>query len=1015
MAKVKYLISTSLFTASVFVASAACGQSLPDSQSSAPAQANGTSPQEPVASLPQEQDGSSGKDQSGDIVVTGSRIARRDYSSQSPIVTVSRDAVSVSGQQTLGEALNELPQLTPGNSATNANRANAGQTNPDLRGLGSRRTLVLLDGRRLQPSDPFNAIDLNTVPETLIQNVEIITGGASAVYGSDALAGVINLKTKTDFTGLELDGQGGVTSRGDGGNYSLSATAGTNFAEGRGNIVVSGSYLNREEITPQSSRPFFNQFTTPAVSPTGRFPLTGVPQAAITALFNSYGITDPTKIPTAADQAGINPDGTLFVYQSSNAAAVGSNFRAGEPGQPIMRFANGVAQIKQVDRLQLSSPLERYTGFARASFKISDNVSIFLQGNYTHSMTSVGGAGAQITSAAPTIPTTNFFYQQTDLFKLLSLRATDTPLALNILNYPVPDPTEITTDLYQIQGGASGKIPSLGWSWDIYFAHGETKTKYVDDNKVSRTAFLQLTTAADGGTSQCAGGVNFFPAVAISPACANLLLTDAVSRQVLTQDLGEANLQGGIFKLPGGDVRFAVGVAYRRNSFSFSPDSRLAPLNALDQTEVFGYGSFYSLPTSGSTRAIEGYGELLLPVLANTPFFQRFDLDLAYRYSNYDTVGGVNTYKAGLEWEPVHGLLLRGGYQRAIRAPSVGELFAAQVRGVGDIGQLANGGGDPCSVLSTARAASNPNAGKVAALCIATGVPASLIGGTRSLASQTTIILAGNPNAQEETSDSYTIGTVLQPRFSSPYLSKLSLSVDYYNINIKNALGTRQARDILDTCYNLNGLNPGYSATNEACLLIKRAGADQPTRMGDLDKTSTPTINLARYQTTGIDAQLDYEFPIDQIVPNGGALAFNVLATYLMSYKLQNATTAPVNEFAGTIGNGAISGLSHPRWKGLATVTYKNSGSELGFRLRYIGSMTNSANVGTSATQAGVDSILYTDLFGRIAVGQKFELRLGVTNLFDKMPPIFTGQNATDPATYDVIGRTFYAGFKASF
>jgi outer membrane receptor protein involved in Fe transport len=949
----------------------------------------------------------------GDIVVTGSRISRRDYSSESPIVTVSQDAVTVSGQQTLGEALNQLPQLTPGNSATSSSRGNAGQTNPDLRGLGSRRTLVLLDGRRLQPSDSFNAIDLNSVPTALIENVEIITGGASAIYGSDALAGVINLRTRRNFSGLDLDLQSGLTSRLDGANYSLTATAGVNFGGGRGNVVVSGSYLQRDAIWPQSSRPFFSEFNTLAVSPTGRYPLTGVPQAAINALFNSYGITDSSRIPTSIDQVGINPDGSLFVYQSPNPLAAGSNFK--QEGQPLLRWVNGIPQGRTVDNRLLASPLERYSGFGRATYELTDNLSVFVQGNYTRYDTQVGGGGAQITSAAPAVGVNNPFYRQTDLPSLFDLRATNSALNVQVNNYPVADPTRIRNELYQVQAGLSGKIPGLGWKWDAYYARGEARQRITDHNKVSRTGFLALTTAADGGASQCSGGLDLFPVLSVSPECAAILLTDAVSYQTLKQDVAEFNLQGGLFQLPAGEVRFATGAAYRRNSFSFNPDPRLAPVGASQQTEVFGYGSFFALPTGGSTHVAEGFGELLVPILANMPFFRRLDLDVAYRYSDYDTVGGVHTYKAGLEWEVTAGVMLRGGYQRAIRAPSVGELFAPAVRGVGEIGNIATGGGDPCSIRSTARAPGAPNADKVADLCIATGVPAHLIGGTRSLASQTTIILAGNPNLSEENSDSFTFGGALQPKFSSPFLSRLSLSVDYFQIKIRDALGNRQARDVLDTCYNLNGLNPTYSATNASCLLITRAGSDQPNRIGDLDGTRTPTINLASYQTSGIDAQFDYTFPVEELIPNGGTLSFNVLATYLIGYKLQNAADAPLNEYVGTIGNAAISGLSHPRWKGLTTVTYRNGGFEFGTRVRYIGPMTNAANVGTTATQAGIKDIIYTDLFGRINVGERFELRAGVTNLFDTMPPVFTGENATDPATYDVIGRSFYIGAKVRF
>lgn len=949
-----------------------------------------------------------------EVVVTGSRIARRDFVAESPIVTLTVEAVSASGKQTLGEALNQMPQLSANSASTTGSRENAGQTNPDLRGLGSRRTLVLLDGRRLQPSDAFGAIDLNTVPNAILSTIEIITGGASAIYGSDALAGVINLKTRGDFSGLEIDAQAGTTSRGDGEDFSISATGGVNFANGRGNAILSASYLDRREVFPRSSRPWFREFATISNAPTNKFVLTGVPQSAINTLFNSYGITQQSSIPTPADFVSINPDGTLFVFQATNSAAGGTNYKPGM-GQPDLRWLDGQPQIVTTDKLQLSSPIIRYATFGRVTYQVSENVRAFLQGNYTAYDTQVGGGGALITTAAPQVPATTFFLQRTDLARLLNARATNSAVTTNIANFPVPDPTEIQYDIYQVQAGLSGRITSLGWSWDAYVAHGETKQDLTDRNKLDRTAFTALTTAPDGGQSICAGGLNLYPALAISGPCAEFLLRDAENHQDLKQTLAEANLQGGLFDLPAGDLRFAAGLAYRKNSFAYDPDPRLAPIGTGTATQVFGYGVFNARPTSGITRVTEGYAEFLVPLLSDLPFVRRLEADLAYRYSDYKGVGGVHTYKATGEWEVASGFLLRGGYQRAIRAPTVGELFSPEQLAVGNIGNIALGGGDPCSSASIFRQAGAVNAAQLRTLCLATGVPLDRITTPLSTANQTVIILSGNPNLEEEAGDSYTIGAVFQPRFKDPMFSRMSLSIDYYRIVIDDAIGNLQARGVLDTCYNLNGLNPTYSPTNSSCQLIRRAGADQPTRRGALDGTRTATINLARYETSGVDVQLDWSIPVGEWVRPDDRVHLSFIVAYQDTYKIRDSEASPLREFAGTIGNAAISGLAHPEWKALATAAYQTGPTEFGLRLRYIGEMSNSANVGTAATQPGTKEVTYTDLFARYDMSRDIELRAGATNLFDKGPPVWIGGNVTDPATYDVIGRSFYVGLKARF
>src|SRR3546814_436803 len=311
-----------------------------------------------------------------DIIVTGSRIARRDYEAESPVVTVTALDLQISGQPTLGESLNQLPQVSAGDSATRI--GSGGRTTVDLRGLGARRTLVLLDGKRMQPSDLFNSIDLNGIPASLISSTEIITGGASAIYGSDALAGVINFQLRKNFSGIELDAQQGITDEGDGANFNISATVGTNFADGRGNIVLSASYLDRKDIFPQTSRKFFREYQPLSLPNNGLALAQGnnlYDPAVLAATFAAYGVTPPPGLGEAFI-IGFNPDKSLFLTSRG-----GVNYQS-VPGVDSA-VIDGMLKYLPGTYSTLALPLKRYTAFGRGSYDVTDNINAFLQFNYS--------------------------------------------------------------------------------------------------------------------------------------------------------------------------------------------------------------------------------------------------------------------------------------------------------------------------------------------------------------------------------------------------------------------------------------------------------------------------------------------------------------------------------------------------------------------------------------------------------------------------------------------------------
>jgi iron complex outermembrane recepter protein len=938
------------------------------------------------------------------IVVTGSRIARRDYQAESPIVTVTARDIQVSGQPTIGEALNQLPQVSAGFSATDTRSSSGGQTTVDLRGLGSRRTLVLLDGKRFQPSDIYNTIDLNGIPQSLISGVEIITGGASAVYGSDALAGVVNFQLRKDFTGLEFDVQGGMTDESDGENGTISATFGKSFAEGRGNIVLSASYLDREEVFPQTSRDFFSESTPGSLNLGGVIVAQGnnlYNPAVISSVFQSYGTPSPGI--GGAFLLATNPDGTLFAPRVAN----GLNFR-GFPGVETTTLNGTVGALGGQDST-LALPLERYTAFARGSYDVTDTINAYVQINWSTFETESQADAIVLPQDAPFVPVTNPFIPA-DLRALLASRPNPSApffwsAATNAAGF---GGSRNESDVWQGQIGLTGKLPSPGWSWDVYVGTGETKQSRTTFNVFSRSAFSTLLNAPDGGQSICDGGLDLFPLINVSRSCQAVLTRDPVSDRTLTQDLAEANLTGGLFSMPAGEVRFASGLAYRRNKFDFDPDPGIVDNPATGLPDLI-ISTDQTAPANGSTDVVEGYVELLVPLLSEKPAFERLDLNVAYRYSDYDTIGAVDTYKGSLEWIPVQGFLMRGGFQRAIRAPSIGELFAPAALGVSTLGNnFATGGGDPCDVRGVYRR--GPNGAQVAALCVAQGIPAADVGTWQVDGTGVPTLVSGNLDLKEETGDSITVGAVFTPRFSSPLASGLSASVDYYKIEIEDAMGIIPGNVVVRACFNTGGENPTYSADNFYCDLIERGFIS-------LQQVRTPTVNLARIRVSGIDTQLDWPVELAALGASGvpGSLIFNLNVSYLDKYEISSLPGTPLLDFSDTIGNDALGGLSHPTWKGTGTLTYANNAFQVGVRARYIGGMDNSQNVNTALTLEGVSSITYYDLFARADIGERWSVRAGVTNVADEEPPEWIGLGQTDRATYDVVGRSFYLGATARF
>ncbi|MDZ4375661.1 MAG: TonB-dependent receptor [Phenylobacterium sp.] len=933
-----------------------------------------------------------------EVVVTGSRIARQDYAAESPVLTVSAEAIQAAGPASVEQTLNTLPQFAATSGASSANTALGGRANANLRGLGIARTLVLLDGRRMQPSDPLGAIDLNTISTALVRDVEVITGGASAVYGSDAIAGVVNFKLKRNFQGLEFDAQYGETERGDGETLELAATLGGTFDEARGSAVLSVAYLDRSHVQ-RGSRPFFKDGGIAAVLPSGAIipDAANLPNAAvINGVFRGYGVTG--NVPTNS-RYSVNPDGTLFTTTTPI-----NNFRW--PVSEPYVIINGQVGNPTGEFSPLQQPLERMVVFTRGDYQITDDIQAYGQFNYTHYTANVQRFGVNSATVRDVyLPVTNPFLPA-DLRAIIASRPRPNEPLLIYFNQNrfVREEYEQTYNVGQVLGGFTGKIAALEGSWDLYASYGRTEQSQTRSGYVDRAAYLSLVNAPDGGVSICEGGLNPLALAPPSAACLNYLVRDIHETTAFEQTVVEGTAQGRLLTLPAGDLRFAAGASYRKNSYDFNPDAQRVAASVL--------GVALTSPTEGSVTAKEVFAELLVPVVRDLPFVQSLDLSLAYRFSHYDTVGGVHTYKASGDWEITDWLRVRGGYQRAIRAPAVGELFQPSEQASAAVGRTAAGQGDPCDITSVYR--TGATAAQVRALCIANGVPATVIDNHRFTGSAVSAFVSGNRDLTEEVADTYTAGLVFRPSGAIPFVHGLQASIDYYDVSIRDAIGLITGDVIVRRCFNGDGSNPTYDPNDYYCGLINRSTS------GAFATLTTPLLNLAGYKTSGVDFQLDATTRADDygLDDRFGELSLNFVLSYMDSYKIQSLAGADYFDYAGTIGNAQISAdaISHPEWKASTTVTYRAGDARVALRWRWIDAMDNSGNVGAAtATAPGVKARSYFDLNGRYQLRENVEFRAGVINIGDTEPPEWTGEGATDFAIYDVLGRRFYAGVNIKF
>jgi outer membrane receptor protein involved in Fe transport len=950
-----------------------------------------------------------------EVIVTGSRLPRPDLAADTPIATVGHEALEARGALTLDIVLNRLPQVTPSYSSAANNPSANGASYVDLRGLGPSRNLVLLDGRRIVGANASNSVDLNTLPRALVDRIEILTGGASAVYGPDAVAGVVNVFLKPRYDGAELEGRTLVSQRGDGRERELSLTAGHAFP--RGELMASLGWSQRDEIG-KGARPFSAQPETGTSWLPGGAYVTAGPnqpsQAAVNQVFAGYGVA-PGAVSTRGGFAGFgfNADGTLFATGAAgNRAFDAQNYR-GPLDQVAPALYPDIYAFNFQPFNKLILPLDRKTAFVHGELELGDHARVYAQAlgaRYTAS-TALAPSPAPtdpnplypgLGVVAFTIPVTNPFIPP-DLATLLASRRGNSPALAG--SGPTEDfqykfrsvalgarQSTNQVDVYNLLAGAKADL-SGGWRGEAYASLGRYGRVEAQDGLLSVRRAQALLNSPTGGKELCEGGFNPFGAP-ITEACRSYLRVPASFSTDVRQADVVATATGPLWRLPAGRMEAVVGAEYRQVRYRLTPPAGLTP------GEVAGF-----LPQTGVAGAIryaDLFAEVSLPLLADLRFAERVEATLGWRRSHEPGHDASDSYKADLSWLVAGPVRLRGSFQHAVRSPDIFERFEPAGGG-------SAAGFDPCAASNPARSA------QVQTLCrrqgAALGFSAADVDAIDQSDSGVTTLISGNPRLRPETARTLTAGIVLQPGWDSSWIGAVHASVDWYDIRIADAIGYLDPQLVLNACYNIGGAtNPTLDPASPACAGVVRSSVDF-----SLSSVATPRANQALIDQAGVDAAVGFRTDLAALTGRrrAGRLETTLLVSWLQRYQQQASPLQPRYDFAGTLADAGVGYQSLPRWKGVVDLVWTSGPVQLDLAGRFIDSMRHRLELTDPSQGAtGVGAAWYWDLSARARLGRQVEARAGVLNLLDRQPELYrpSVDAGTDPSTYDVIGRRFWLG-----
>jgi iron complex outermembrane receptor protein len=964
------------------------------------------------------------------VVVTGSRIPQTGLYSSSPVTAIGQQEIKLEGTTNVETLLNNLPSNFADFGQAESN-GSFGTATVDLRDLGDKRTLVLIDGKRLMPGDPALPVaDLNQIPATLVDHVEVMTGGASAVYGSDAIAGVVNFIMRKDFEGIEFDGQyavnqhnndngydrsivaeglGGVTPGSiaqapsevmDGANVNGTMIIGANSANNKGNVTAYVSYQNTQPVL-ESQR----DFSACGSETTGSgkagayhgFICAGSSTAALNGAGGRFNSISNTPTPITGPNVTVSGAGAISPFGNANKF----NF----------------APLNYLQR-----PDTRYTGGAFAHYQVSNALDFF--GSFMfmddHSIAQIAPSGLFYGT---------FFHTNCDNPLLSAAEEASFctsagygPTAINtmLIGRRLVEAGNRQDDLrhtsYRMIGGAKGDLGN-GWSYELFGQYGDTvfAEQYLNDVSLSR-----INNALDvhlvGGVPTCESVIdgtdpscvplNIFAANGVTPAAVKYIdvpgfqegdTTETVAGGSLQGDLGAWGVQSPWAKSP---VSIVVGSEYRQETLNLHTDIEFS------SGDLAGQGG-PRIGANGSFDVTEGFGEIKIPLVENMPFFEELSVHAAYRYSSYNTAGAVSTYSYDGQWQPIDDFKLRASFQRAVRAPNVNELFTPLQLGL-------FGGTDPCA---------GPTPAETAAECAHSGVTAAQYGNIlQCSASQCNELGGGNPNLKPEISDSREAGIVFTPTF----IPGFTATVDYFDIRVSNAIGVFPESETLADCGNTGLAVFCNNIHRNSIGVIFGTGATA-------GYVTALNVNTAAEQTKGIDLETNYTSELnDWGMGQNGAISVNLVGTFVNSLDFQATPFDPVAHCAGLFG--LTCGTPAPKWRHKLRVTWSSPWDvDLSLQWRYMGAVKFDANKSVEPlsdpcggpcgdlSDNSIGAFNYIDLGFDWTVRDGVDIHGGVNNVFDKDPPFLDsnglgisappfGNGNTYPQVYDSLGRLFFLG-----
>jgi iron complex outermembrane receptor protein len=920
------------------------------------------------------------------VVVTGTRITTPGTTSNSPISSISAEEIKTAQPVAVEEFFKGLPAAVPA-VGPGTNNGTGGGATIDLRGLGSNRTLVLINGRRMVPFNLNGTVDTNSIPIALLSRVDLVTGGASVVYGADAVAGVANFLLKRNFTGVDLSTSYGSTEHSDTKRYRTDLTIGANLADNRGNVVLSVGKTKADPLT-QGARPY------------GIVNLNSV---------NGAGTGSGTTVPSAfSTSRGPNGSATLAGSWQID-PATGALVQPAVPynTNPLNYYVTG---------------LERSQATSLGNFKINNHAEVYGELFYTNSKVASTLAESGTFGNTFNVPIGNPYIPAAARQQLCDRRGipaancvvgdpTIVPLLVNRRFVELgPRFNNFDNKTLQYTVGLKGEI-AYDWTYDAYWSRGaadqvQTRMNWGSLAKVGQALNALSKTTCASAANGCVPLNVWGGAGSITSEQLGFINQSALLLQSVQQDVGALSVSGDlgdriVSPFAGAPVNMALSLEQRKVMANTQSDAA-----SQIQGEVLGTGA----PTpdrAGAFRLREYALEMLLPVVKDKPFMRTLNLELGYRQTEFSTAGKSQDYgswKYGGEWEPVKSLRLRGMVQKATRAPNVNELFQPVVTG------LSNLAVDPCQLARINQAAAN-TAGTLSNLCRLTGVPMSEIGSLPSPSSgQINNQGGGNPDLGPEEAKTKTLGLVWEP------MPKLAVSLDYYKIDIDKAVSSPSTTDILDGCYS-TALNPGL-VMNAACGLIGRNTINGTFNGVESKGVQTASSNLGTQNTSGFDLNVAYRLAASALGLDAryGSLDLSFGLNQVQSFKFRPTPASPERDCLGFYSVACNNVVNAPVYKRKFNqrTNWSFGDWSLGYNWRYLGGVIEEPG-GTEFLPAfaKIDAYHYIDLSAAWNVTKLIRLSVAVNNAADKKPPIVggtiggTGPNSgnTFPQSYDAVGR----------